>query len=236
MKKRYLSKVALFALSTSILIPTTGSPVFAETQPTTTSKPTEEVIYDKEYQEKLNNMKPFIEAYDKKGNLIKSYSEEEIEQLQQEILAPDIYKQPETNGEPFTATYDENRNMISSSDTNLLNAHKSALEKVKAAGLTVYNYEPTQFGSSIYIGGGSGKLFSKPQSVVIDAKKKFSSMAVRVIQDGSEVGSIKVGGFLGGINVPISKFTSRGGQYKIQFQNLDPNGYTIFLNGGQVYY
>lgn len=149
--KKYLSKVALLALSTSLLIP--SSAAFGETSSTATSGPTEKANYSKEYREKLDNMKPFIEAYDKDGNLIKSYSEEEINQLRKEIIAPGIYKEPKVDGTPFSASYDANNNLISSTDKNLQNSHRAALEKVKAAGLTVFNYPAAQFSNNIWVGG-----------------------------------------------------------------------------------
>lgn len=225
MRKSHLSKLAPFVLFAILLIPT-SSTVYGETSTiTTASQPAKET----------NKEKAFMKAYDKNGKLIKSYSQKEIKQLNQEVLAPELYKHFQLeNPEAYINYYDGNRNMISSSDKELLQSQREALGKVQAAGLSVYNYEATSFSTHVWIGGN--RSFSKPQNVVVDAQKEFSSITIEIFRDHEPIGNIKIGNFSGGINVPVESFTNDSGEYQIKLTNEKAKKYAISLLGGQVYY
>lgn len=225
MKKGHLSKLALLASFTILLIPTSSTVHGKTSTITIASHPTKET----------NKEKPFMKAYDKNGNLIKSYSRKEIKQLNQEVLASELYKQFESNdGKPYVHYYDKNGIMIDSNDKKLLQSQGEALGKVQAAGLSVYNYKTTSFSNHVWIGGK--RKFSKPQNIVVDAKKEFSLMTIEILQDYERIGSVKIGNLSDKINVPVESFTSDSGEYQIKFTSEEAKKYAISLRGGQIYY
>ncbi|KEK22066.1 hypothetical protein [Bacillus gaemokensis] len=89
MKKKFLVKAGAFALSVGILLPTTTNAAYGETTTSNVPATTENVKY--EQTNEMNNEKAFIEVRDKKGNVIKTYSKEEVEKLNQN-LAPLSYE------------------------------------------------------------------------------------------------------------------------------------------------
>ncbi|MBC6972406.1 hypothetical protein H9I32_08270 [Bacillus sp. Xin] len=222
MKKVYWSKLTLFALFLFLLIPT-SSVAYGKTISTASDSI-----------EKKNNGKPYMELYSQTGDLIKSYSQEEMNELKQQIIAPDIYKIPEGDGEPFGYSMDANGNMISSSNKELLNVHRAAIENVKEAGLSVYNYEKTEFKGHVWI--GQGRDYHKPKNIVVEAKRKFSEMKIQILHEESEIGSVKIGNFVGVLNVPVAPLTEQSGNVKIKFINKNGKWKDVYLNGGQVYF
>lgn len=229
MSKRYLSKIALIGVSTSLLIPTSAA--YGDTSSSTVIKPTKEVKY--EQSSEMNNEKLLIEIYDKDDNLIKTYSEEEAKQFNQHVMVPNFLL-PEVSGEKSGVNYyDENNILTSSSNKNLLNSQKEAIKKLIAANLKVYNFPKTSFSDSIWVAGG--RTFYQPQSVHVIAAKQVNGMAVRLYQDNTYTGQAVVNGsFTGGLNIPVGHFSNSGGSYSIKLQNR--SNYDISLSGGQVYY
>ncbi|HEK9103947.1 TPA: hypothetical protein SUB30_005499 [Bacillus pseudomycoides] len=231
MKKGYFSKVAAVALSTALLVP--ASAAFGETVGVNAK---EKVNQEQTQRALYNDGKPFMEAYDKDDNLIKSFTQKEMQELNKQVLDPEIFKIPEIpKGEPVAHTYDENNFIISSTNKEVEKAQRAALEKVKELALTVYNYEPASFYNSVYIGGG--KKFYKPQSITIDPKRKFELMTIKLYySDGTYCGKYSLGNFIGEHNVPLAWIAKHSDSYKIQFNNNNTDGTAIHLYGGQVYY
>lgn len=222
MKKVYWSKLALFALFLFLLIPT-SSVAYGKV-----------VCTASDSIEKINNGKQYVELYNQAGDLIKSYSQEEMNELNQQIIAPDIYKIPEGDGEPYVYIFDANGHMVSSGDKELLSSHRAAIEKVKAAGLSVYNYEKTDFKGHVWV--GQGRDYYKPKNIVVEAKRKFSEMKIQLLHDDLEIGSVTIGNFVGVLNVLVAPLTEQSDNVKIKFINKNGKWKDVYLNGGQVYF
>lgn len=239
MEVKNFSKIALLALSTSLVIPASSS--YGETTANKPS-PTKDIVYNStkkvelsdEMKKEIDNSQPSLEEYDEQGNLVKIYSAEELEQLKQQAIAPDLYKPSPYEG-MSGESYDENNNLISSTNKEYEKYYKSALEKVKAAGLNVTNFGSATFSSYIY--AAQGRSFYNPKSVWLDTDY-IKAMYIRLVDKdtGYVTGSYKLTDFRGEVNIPVSHLLKGNGHYKIKLDNANPNGAQIHINGGQVYY
>lgn len=75
MNRKYLAKVGVFALTAGIILPSTIAP--GETLSSSAS-----TVNSNE----VSNETPFIDVYDKNGNLIKNYTKEEVAKLSQSLV------------------------------------------------------------------------------------------------------------------------------------------------------
>ncbi|ALZ64602.1 hypothetical protein FORC13_p117 (plasmid) [Bacillus cereus] len=73
MKRNYLAKVAIFALTVGIILPSTIAQTFPFSVSTVNSN-------------EASDETPVIDVYDKDGNLIKNYTKEKIEKLSQFLV------------------------------------------------------------------------------------------------------------------------------------------------------
>ncbi|MGE7940057.1 hypothetical protein [Bacillus paramycoides] len=75
MNRKYLAKVGISALTAGIILPSTIAP--GETLPASVSTLNSNEVSDET---------PFIDVYDKDGNLIKNYTKEEVAKLSQSLV------------------------------------------------------------------------------------------------------------------------------------------------------
>ncbi|EMA6343510.1 hypothetical protein ACO11K_002293 [Bacillus cytotoxicus] len=221
MKRGHRLKLVLFGWFLFLLLPTSG---VAQGKVVSSASDSIKNIHDG---------KPYMEVYNGEGKVVKSYSEEEMDELKQDIIASDIYKVPEDE-EFFSYSLDANGHMISAGNKKVLKRHRAGLVKVKAANLSVYNYEETEFHGHIWI--GQGRDYNKPQNIVVDMKSKFSRMKIQLLHEEQEIGSVKIGNFVGVLNIPVASLTEQIGNVKIKFVNESEAGTSVSLHGGQVYY
>jgi hypothetical protein len=183
----------------------------------------------------VNDGNPYIEVYDAKGNLVKSYSDEEIEALMEEAKESNLFLEPEViDGTPYAHTYDENGILIDSTVEGAVEAQQSAIAEAAASGYSTYNYSATTFNNNVWVAQGS--TFYNPADITINPQQKFEGMLIKLFKSGTETGKIKIGNFVGGIHVPLTGLWNGSGQYQVQFVNANTNGATIYLNGGTLYY
>lgn len=182
----------------------------------------------------INGGKPYIEQYDAEGNLVKSYSDEEIQILMEEAKESNVLTEPEVADDtPYIHTYDENNHLIDSSVDGAVEAQQS---KLAALAYSTYGYKATTFSSNVWVKGGS--YFYTPADITINPKQKFGGLTIRLFAEGysTESGRIKIGNFVGGVHIPLSGLRNGSGNHKIQFLNSNTNGSPIYLNAGTVYY
>lgn len=188
-------------------------------------------------QDNLENLKPYIEVYDAKGKLVKKFSDEEIQKLmdqaEQSNKVLEAAEAPANS--PYVHIFDENNLLTDSSVEGAVQNQESAIADFEAQGLT-YNYGATTISNNIWV--RSGYYFSSPTTITINTSTKFEGLNIKVQKDTSSIpsGNVKIGGFIGGVAVPLSNLYSYAGNYKIQLVNANTNGATIKLNAGTVYY
>lgn len=186
--------------------------------------------------DKVETLKPYIEVYDEKGTLVKKYSDAEIkelmEQAEQSNKVIEAAKTPANS--PYVHIYDENNLLTDSSVDGAVEEQQSALTEYQVA-RTTYNYQATTISNNIYVNGGYA--FRNPTTITINPVTKFQGLNIKLWDSGFNIGSIKVGGFVGGLAVPLRHlYNDYDGYYKIQLVNANTNGATIKLNAGTVYY
>ncbi|KZR56676.1 hypothetical protein [Pseudobacillus badius] len=193
--------------------------------------------------QKNNDSKPSIKEYDANGNLVKTYSDVEIKTFMEEAeeLNKLLEVESKNTGErPAAYFYDENNLLTGSTDTNAVKAEQDALEQIMTtASNKTYKYSATTFKNSVMVAGGS--YFKNPQSITVNPKQKVYSLLIKTYKEGDATasGSVKVENFSTGINVPlvgIAQNKRGSGNYKVQFNNSDTVGSTIYLNAGTLYY
>ncbi|MFL0361688.1 hypothetical protein ACH0BF_01550 [Pseudobacillus sp. 179-B 2D1 NHS] len=185
---------------------------------------------------------PYIEEYDAKGNLSKSYSSKEIELLMKEAKTSErlLNTEPKnTNESSYVHFYDENNLLIGSSNAKAVTAQQAALAKVKDAGYLVYRYDETTFGNSVTI--ASERYFKNPQSITVTPKQQVNALTIQTYKEGYSTpsGSIKIGNLRASVNVPLADIAQHAlgsGNYKIQFIHNDTAGSMTYLNSGTLYY
>ncbi|WP_071396567.1 hypothetical protein [Bacillus tuaregi] len=220
-------KIASLAVATSFLLVAPSS--FAQGTP--------EAKVKTSVQDEVENLKPYIEVYDAKGKLVKEYSDEEIQELM--VQAEQFNKVHEAAEAPVNSPYvhifDENNHLIDSSVEGAVQKQKSVLDDFQAQRLT-YNYGTTSIINNIWVKGGN--YFPNPTTITINPRSKFEGLNIKVQKDTSSTpaGNVKIGGFIGGVAVPLSNLYQYAGNYKIQLVNANTNGATIYLNAGTVYY
>jgi hypothetical protein len=187
-------------------------------------------------QDNLENLKPYIEVYDANGKLVKKFSDEEIQKLMDQAEQSNkVLKAAEAPANlPYVHIFDENNLLTDSSVEGAVQNQESAIADFGAQGLT-YNYGATTISSSILVNGGY--YFPNPTTITINTSTKFEGLKIKVQKDTSSTasGNIKIGGFIGGVAVPLSHLYSYA-NYRIQLVNANTNGATIKLNAGTVYY
>lgn len=150
----------------------------------------------------LSELKPYVKVFDENNELIKEYSDSEIESLIS--------------------------NYSSISNTKSLSTLSTD---------SMYNFGKTTFSNNVWI--KSGSTFYNPLSVGVTTNTKFERLIIRIFSSsGKETGSVAVGGFLGGLDIPVSHLYSSDGSYKIQLYN-GSSSYPvtpITLESGYVYY
>jgi hypothetical protein len=189
-------------------------------------------------QDKTENLKPYIEVYDAKGKLVKKFSDEEIQKLmdqaEQSNRVLGAAAVPENS--PYVHIFDENNLLTDSSVEEAVQNQKSAIADF-ATQSTTYNYPATTISSYIWVRGGY--YFPNPTTITINTSTKFQGLNIKVQKDTSSTpaGNIKVGGFEGGIAVPLGHlYSPYDGNYKIQLVNANTDGKSINFNAGTVYY
>lgn len=150
-----------------------------------------------------------VEVYDEKGNLLKTYSKEELEKFNQ-----DMAKTP-LRSSKFDGNIQKERN-------------------VTPLAMNVYNFSETNVSNYTWIRQGTS--FYLPQSVQVEPKTRTTGLAVQIYQNSSFHREYKVkGSFSGGLNIPISHLLyGASDYYQLRLKNY--GGGTIYLYGGQVYY
>ena len=167
-----------------------------------------------------DNTEPYMEVYDANDNLVKSYSDEEIETLMEEAKEMELSTgNPVINNTSSAYNFSNNKQLVQ-----------------MAAASSTYKYGATSFSSNISLSGG--KYFNNPADITINPKKKFEGLLIKLYKQGYTIpsGSIKVGNFVGGIHVPLKSLWNGSGNHKVQFNNANSNGATINLNAGTLYY
>lgn len=190
----------------------------------------------------INDGKPYIKEYDANGNLIKSYSDKEIEILMEKAKESKRLLETEpknTDGGPFANFYDKNNLLIGSSDPNAVKEQQAVLAEIEAAGNLPHIYSAATF--SNYVMVNVGGYFKNPQSITIHPKQKVTSLIIKTYKQGDSTpsGSTKLGNFSTGINVPLVGIAQNQlgtGHYNIQFNNENTADDTIYLNSGTLYY
>ncbi|PFZ34337.1 hypothetical protein [Bacillus wiedmannii] len=135
MNRKYLAKVGVFALTAGITLLSSIAP--GETLSSSASTVNSNEVSDET---------PFIDVYDKHGNLIKNYTKEEVARLSQSLVP----------------------NTLVCSHGNI---KKETI--VTPLGLNVYNFNGTSFSGSRWI--NNVVSFTRPQSVHVKAATKTVS-------------------------------------------------------------
>ena len=170
----------------------------------------------------------YMKLFDKNGQLMKSYSEEEIKN---QLIETKLYKSAEAdNGKPLANFLDENGLIIN--PTEEFKAEIKALSKSNKYKL--YVFHSFSFSSNIPV-GKNNIYFRKPHSIIIEPKEKFESMSI-ILQNsaGSKVGIIEIGNYIGGLNIPLDDF-QLDDSYTIQLINKKQE-IPIYLHGGLIIY
>lgn len=97
----------------------------------------------------------------------------------------------------------------------------------------VYNFT-AEFSDFVWIGGGTGRSFNKPLSVVLGLSGQ-ANVDIEVYKGSTKVGTVTTTLFQGAVNFPIGHLTSSGGLYRIRLSNrryLRP----VKVTSGSVYY
>ncbi|MFE4523328.1 hypothetical protein ACFRCQ_14625 [Cytobacillus firmus] len=188
-------------------------------------------------QDKVDTLKPYIEVYDKEGKLVKKYSDAEIQLLIEKAKQSNkVLEAAEAPADsPYVHITDENNLLTDSSVEGAVEEQQAALSDFGIMS-TTYNYSGATISSSLYV--RSGYYFPNPTTITFNTSTKFEGLNIRLWKSGSTIpsGSVKIGGFLGGVAVPLSNLYSYDGSYKIQLINANTNGATIKLNAGTFYY
>ncbi|ALC85135.1 hypothetical protein AM499_04370 [Bacillus sp. FJAT-22090] len=171
----------------------------------------------------------YMKLFDKNGQMIKSYSEEEIKN---QLIETNLYKSAEAeNGKPFANFFDENGLIMNPSEE--IKAEVKELSQSNK--FKLYVFHRFSFSSNILVGQNSIATFSKPQSIIIEPIEKFESMSI-ILQNsaGNRVGRIEIGNYLGGLSVPLDDF-ELDDSYSIQLINNNQE-IPIYLHGGVIIY
>ncbi|WP_391202757.1 hypothetical protein [Psychrobacillus sp. L4] len=169
----------------------------------------------------------YMNFFDEKGHLFKSYSEEQLKNL---LIDTNLYKRDESeDGEkPFATFYDENGINLEPSEE--IKAEMKKLSNSNEFKLFIFR----QSSISSYIPVRNNTIFSKPQSIIIEPTDEFKSMSIILENSsGNRIGRIVLGNYLGGLIVPLEAFESED-SYSIQLVNNEQD--PIYLNGGIVIY
>ncbi|ARJ25820.1 hypothetical protein [Bacillus mycoides] len=200
MKKNFLAKASAFALVAGVLIPSTVA--HGETLPSSVS--TENININE-----VSNDVPIIDVYDKDRNLVKTYTKEEVEKLNQDIDPNSLV------GSFANSNFKEETN-------------------VTPLAMNVYNIKPTKFSGYTWI--NNGRDFYRPQSVHVIAATKTVGLGVEVYRDSIFQGEVRPrGSFIDGLDIPISHLTDGAHSYYSLLLRNNSGG-SINLSGGQVYY
>lgn len=223
MKRNFFK--ALVLVSAIVMIPTSAA--YGQTKATK----------NEEVQE-INNGKPYVELYDKNGDLIKSYSDAEIEVLMEEAKEINsLYSDPVLVDDPYVNIYDKNNILVGSSVKGVVNSQAQKFSASLLATFDTYKYGATSFSNNISIAGGS--YFYKPEDITINAEKYIEGMLIKLFPKGQPTpsGTLKIGNLNSDIHVPIASLRDvYETQHKIQFTNASETGKTIYLKGGTLYY
>ncbi|GGA50261.1 hypothetical protein [Psychrobacillus lasiicapitis] len=159
----------------------------------------------------------YMKLIDKNGQLMKSYSEEEIKN---QLIETKLYKSAE----------DENGLII-----NPPEEFKAEVKELsKSNEYKLYVFHSFSFSSNIPV-GKNNIFFRKPHSIIIEPIEKFESMSI-ILQNsaGSKVGIIEIGNYIGGLNIPLDDF-QLDDSYTIQLIN-NKQEIPIYLHGGVIIY
>lgn len=186
MVKKLFSSLFLAILTIAFVIPTNGA--WANTID----------------EDKINEVKPFINVFDENGNLIKSYTEKEMEQF-----------------------------YVNDNQLVVQKFGVQGAQKFPPAPKT-YNFKKTTIKNNVWVKGGA--TFYDLKSIYINTNTKFKSLFIGVFNSGKKVHQMEVGGFTGGLSIPLKTYSMPDDYYSIQLYNGYPEGGSIVLSGGTVFY
>jgi len=200
MKRKYLAKAGVFALAAGIILPSTVA--HGEALPSSVSASTANVD-----NAEIDDVS--VEVYDKDGNLVKTYSKEELEKFNQ-----DMAKTP-----------------LRSSKFGGNVQNKTELTPLA---MNVHNFGYMEFSNYQWIDDDTS--FYLPQSVQVEPLTRTTGLAVQIYHNSTKHAEYRVkGSFSSGLNIPISHLLNGSGNYyELRLKNY--GGGTIYLDSGQVYY
>ncbi|SCN41833.1 hypothetical protein [Bacillus wiedmannii] len=146
---------------------------------------------------------------------------------------------------PFINVFDENGKLVKSYNEKemeqfYVNENQIAVPKfgVQKAQFPptpkTYNFPKTTIKNNIWVNGGS--TFYDLKSIFINTNTKFKSLYIGVFKSGKKVHQMEVGGFTGGLSVPLKTYSMSEDYYSIQLYNPYPENGSIVLTGGTVFY
>jgi len=165
--------------------------------------------------ESIEEVKPFMNFYDEDGNLIKSYDENEMKQFYT------------GNGPVRENSYND----LTSLDS-LVSPYSIQYPKV-------YNFYRTTINNNVWVGGRSSWNWKDVKALHIVPAKQFKSLIIRVWQGSKIVNTVEVGGFTGGLQIPIKNSSMSSTSYSsVQLVQGDTSygAPQIEIESGQLYY
>ena len=142
-----------------------------------------------EKEEVINDGKPYLKYYDGNGQVMESYSQDQMEELVVETV---IYKESTVinNGQPIGIFYDKN-------GVNLDPSKEIEEEMLELSNLNEYKlhvFRISSFMKSIQI--GKTRTFNNPVSLIIEPKEKFGFMSIYITNStGKRAGRIEMGNY-----------------------------------------
>ncbi|WP_391201723.1 hypothetical protein [Psychrobacillus sp. L4] len=148
--------------------------------------------------------KAFVNLYDENGNLVKKYSEEQLNKM---FVNNKIYK-----NEGMTADFLDENGLIIDPTEDIV---KEMSELSDSGAHNLFVFRSTKFNNNINL-GGQNKTFYKPISMIVEPEEVFDSMLINILDSvGKKVGSLEIGYFQRGIKIPLVDFQDDA--YSIQF-------------------
>lgn len=165
--------------------------------------------------EAVEEVKPFMNFYDENGNLIKSYDENEMEQF-------------------YTGNGPLRENSF-----NDLTSQDSLVSPYSIPYAKTYSFPRTIINSNVWVGGSSSYIWKDVKALHIVPTKQFKSLIIKVWQGSKVVNTVEVGGFVGGLQIPIKNSSMSSTSYSsVQLVQGDTSygAPQIDISSGTLYY
>lgn len=174
----------------------------------------------------VNEEKPYVNFYNGDGQLIDSYSQDQIDES---LVEASIYKpsKESVEGKPFAIFYDEDGLPLDPDE----DIEKEIKELSGENKHKLFVFRSTSFVNSISI--GQDRTFYKPESIIIEPELYSGPILINLFDStGQKTRTIAIGNIPGGIKVPLTNYVEDE-SYSIQLVS-EKQGEQIKIWGGVV--